>query len=380
MLQVVAHYSLDRRYGGPTTVAVAQSQALTERGIHVTFAAACDDSAGVEAEPSLRDVTTHLFPARYLLGRQKFAGLWAPSLVRWVRSNSGSYDAVHVHIARDLTTLPAARVVSSSTRLVLQPHGMLTARRGPIHKAIDQLSTRHVFEQANLAIALSEEERRDLEGLSSGTPVTVIPNAFVPNEGSGGDTVRDDRKVLFLARLNSRKRPIVFAEAARTLLERKPELRFEIAGPDEGEGVAIRHARGASRGAISVTGAVAAKDVPRRMRSAALYVLPSMNEPFGMTILEALASGTPVILDKSSVIGGELVQRGLARLFDGSAQDLAYVIEAALSDLSFRERAAHDGPTYVASRFGPGPMVERLLSAYRREGKSEMASEDGGTT
>ncbi len=69
-------------------------------------------------------------------------------------------------------------------------------------------------------------------------------------------------EVLFAARMHPRKRPLVFVEMAKALLDAGVDARFTLVGPDEGEGAALRAAlKGDPR--ISWEGALASAAIPR---------------------------------------------------------------------------------------------------------------------
>ena len=72
--------------------------------------------------PTERDgVRTALFPPHFVLPGAGFAGLTSPAMLSWVRRVAPSADVVHVHMARDLLTLPAAWLAQrAGTRTGLQ--------------------------------------------------------------------------------------------------------------------------------------------------------------------------------------------------------------------------------------------------------------------
>ena len=139
-------------------------------------------------------------------------------------------------------------------------------------------------------------------------------------------------EVLFAARMHPRKRPIAFVEMAKALLNAGIDARFTLMGPDEGEGAALRKAlKGDSR--ISWEGALPPGDVPRRMASASLYVLPSVREPYPMSVLEAMSVGLPVVVSSDC---------GLAQLVERTRSGL--VADPADSGVGARGRVDPRGP------------------------------------
>ncbi len=109
------------------------------------------------------------------------------------------------------------------------------------------------------------------------------------------------KMVLFVGRLTMHKGPDYFLRAARRVLEFCPDTLFVVAGSGDMEFQIIREA--ADMGIaehVFFAGFARGENLRRLYESADLYVLPSVSEPFGITPLEALASGTPVLISKQS--------------------------------------------------------------------------------
>lgn len=115
-------------------------------------------------------------------------------------------------------------------------------------------------------------------------------------------TVTPDIDALFVGRLSPEKGPQVFVEAIREL----PGVRAVIAGDGPLRSSLERRATGDVR----FTGAVDHDALPELYRRAKVCVVPSYAESFGLVILEALASGTPVIGGRAGAIP-ELVEEGV---------------------------------------------------------------------
>ena len=97
--------------------------------------------------------------------------------------------------------------------------------------------------------------------------------------------------------MHARKRPLVFVDMAKTLLDEGLDARFTLVGPDEGEGSALRTAL-KDDPRISWEGALDPAEIPQRMAAASIYVLPSVREPYPMSVLEAMSVGLPVVVSR----------------------------------------------------------------------------------
>jgi glycosyltransferase involved in cell wall biosynthesis len=110
-----------------------------------------------------------------------------------------------------------------------------------------------------------------------------------------------EKIVLFLGRITVQKGPDYFLYAAKRVLEQEPDVRFVFAGSGDMESFIIEKAAElgiADR--VLFTGFLQGEDIVRAYKMADLFVMPSISEPFGLTPLEAMSHGTPVIISKQS--------------------------------------------------------------------------------
>lgn len=107
--------------------------------------------------------------------------------------------------------------------------------------------------------------------------------------------------VLFLGRLTEQKGPVQFLHAAKMVLQKRSDAFFVIAG--KGDMLPLLINLSISLGINShvlFLGFVPDDEQRKIYAIAEVYVMPSVSEPFGITTLEAMASGTPVIISKDS--------------------------------------------------------------------------------
>jgi alpha-1,3-rhamnosyl/mannosyltransferase len=201
--------------------------------------------------------------------------------------------------------------------------------------------------RADQVIAVSEKTKRDVVDLYGIAPdkVTVTPHgvdpAFSPDDSEGGGYV------LFVGAIQARKDPLAAADAAAAA-----GLPLIVVGPEKERGLANElRARGAD-----VRGWVGQLELADLYRGAAALVLPSRFEGFGVPVLEAMASGTPVVLSDDAALrevagdagvyadGGDF-GAALRRALDDRARWSAAGLERA-KEFSWEESARRTADVY----------------------------------
>ncbi|WP_141309611.1 glycosyltransferase [Streptomyces spinoverrucosus] len=367
VVHVVTLVSDDGAYGGPTSVAAGQLEECAARGHDVTLVSLWRGRGPAPAR--FGSVPLRTRPARSLLpGR--FTGLMHPLLVKDLWRSMGGADVVHVHAGRDLVTLTALAVaVLRRTRFVAQTHGMVQPRRSAAVRLFDRLYV-PLLRRARACLVLTEQERGAVAGVvgAGGPPLVTLPNGVRPESAGAAEHRGREREVLFLARLHPRKRPEAFVEMAALAHRQVPDARFTLHGADEGVLPQVRRliAEHGLEGVVSYGGALEHAEAVRAYTRAAVYVLPSVDEPFGMTVIEALAAGTPVVCTDSCGIAEELDRRGAAVVTNGSPRQLADAVCALLNDEGRRQALAAAGHRAVVEAFSVHAVTDRLETIYRR--------------
>jgi len=161
-----------------------------------------------------------------------------------------------------------------------------------------------------------------------------------------------------------RKGQVTLLQAAEAVLRARPETRFLICGSGPLEGLLGEHAR-----RLGIDGRVVflpeREDVRPLLASLEVFVLPSAAEGLGVSALEAMAMGKPVV---ASRVGGlvEVVEDGETGFLvePKEAGELAQALLRLLREGELRERFAKNARERAESLFGRAVMLDRTEELY----------------
>lgn len=259
-----------------------------------------------------------------------------------------AFDVIHAH---DWTTFLAGIQLKKRFNKPLVVHVHITEFDKSGDRGVDQriyAIERAGMEAADRVIAVSQRIRdrcRDQYGIGE-QRIDVVYNAVERRGPDGPRLSLRSPVVLFLGRVTLQKGPDYFVEAARRVLERRPDATFVLAGA--GDMLPTLIERAAADGLADrmlFTGFVDRDRALELFRSADVFVMPSVSEPFGIVPLEAMDTGAPVIVSRQSGVS-ELLRNALKVDF-WDTEALAARIVAALDYEPLRSVLREEGSREV---------------------------------
>ena len=171
-------------------------------------------------------------------------------------------------------------------------------------------------------------------------PLGVDLDRFHPRNASAAAratvATEDETLLLMASRLSTEKRPELAIDAVRVLHDRGERVRLVSAGT----GNVAQHMRERAKDLpITFLGFVTDRDYfAQLLASADVVVAPGPIETFGLAALEALASGTPAVVNAASALPEVVADAGVAA--EGTAESFADAIQAILARNPRERRAA----------------------------------------
>ncbi|OWL98630.1 hypothetical protein CBQ26_01795 [Deinococcus indicus] len=180
---------------------------------------------------------------------------------------------------------------------------------------------------AYAVLYLQEVERDRLRTLSSSNLVELM-NGIEPSVNSKTSNEildKDIHNILFLARLHPRKRVELFVRIIKLLKEKGLSINARIVGPDEGD---LKNAEKliselSLDSIITICGSADSRQVIQHYEWADVLLVTSQEEPFPMTVLEAMANSVPVVITTEVQNHSLLNASGSVLLIDDKDMDKA---------------------------------------------------------
>lgn len=297
---------------------------------------------------------------------------WAWNLGRYLEQveDQERFDVLHIHSPLD-PVLP----LTASRR-------MRTPKVGTHHSARDSRSgvdfipimLRPVFAEAarriHRHVAVSTGARWWVRRYLPEVKFDIIPNGidvdrFRPDHPPTPERTGDVFRILFVGRLDPRKGAKYLFRALPYLEERLERYEIVVVGSGWMRGYYDAHIRPDLRARVRFVGPVSPEELPRYYCGADVYCSPATgNESFGIVLLEAMASGTPVIASDIDGYHG-VVTNGRDGLLVAprDPRQLADAILALAHDPDQRRRMGRAGRD-KALGFTWSRVVDRLMPLY----------------
>jgi glycosyltransferase involved in cell wall biosynthesis len=302
---------------------------------------------------------------------------WSGGLARWLRQHAGDFDVVDVHAVFSHSSISAgAACRRHGVPYVIRPHGALDPwslrqkawqKRALRRTGVDQLLRGAAAVQYTTPVerALAEAQWRGM------APGVVVPLAVADEFFSRPPaTPAQPPYVLVLSRLHEKKNLHVLIQAFHAIAQAGAldDWRLRIAGDGEPAYVdALRRQAqdGPAATRIEFVGWVGGKAKHQLLEGARVFASPSHQENFGISLVEAMAVGVPVLVSPGVNLAPEISRSLAGWVAEPSESALAETLRSIAADPEERDRRALAARA-LASRFRWPAVIAPLLELYDR--------------
>jgi glycosyltransferase involved in cell wall biosynthesis len=359
--------------GGPVTSVLGLARAQTALGHEVSIAST---DWGMSRRPSLEGVHFHLFPCRYDSWR------WAPALGKFLRREIGNYDVATVESLWQYPTYIAGRACrEAGTPYVVSTNGMLDewslAQKSWKKRPYLRFVERATLEGAAAVHLTSrgESEHSHLESFRIRKliiPLGVHSSSYreLPDRASfvrRYPELEGKRIILFLGRLHFKKQPDVAIKAFHKAHAGNGDARLVLAGggdPDYVKSLRRLVEDLGMRRSVLFTGLLQGDAVKEAYRAATVFILPSWQENFGLSVVEAMAAGCPVLVSNHIDLASEIEGAGAGLSVAPSVEDNAAALDYLLNDGVLRARLGEAGRKLVLEKFTWEQCARSFMAAF----------------
>jgi glycosyltransferase involved in cell wall biosynthesis len=283
---------------------------------------------------------------------------WPP--VEWL---SGPVDVAH---SAHPLLMPARRALRVVTIYDLDFLDHPERTSAEIRRDYPALTAAHAA-RADLVVVISEYTARQVEARLAVPRARLVlcrpgapPPVFTPFSARPGP-------ILFVGTIEPRKNLPLLFEAYEQLARRRHDLpRLVLAGKQGDHSARILGAlasRPAAAAALEYRGYVTDAERRQLYAEASMLVLPSLDEGFGMTLVEAMQAGVPVIASARGALPEVVGDAGIT-VDPTNPGEVAAAIERLLDSTDERRRRVEAGRAQAA-RFSWTDSANTLVAAYR---------------
>ena len=305
---------------------------------------------------------------------------YAPSLGNLLVQKTEWCDVLHIHTLWEYPTLLAARLARQCGKpFLLRPCGMLdtwSLSQSRMRKRMYlSLFNKTLFSPPCLLHFTTQSEKEKSlvpfnppsvvieNGISEEAMSDALPDVFL----NRFPDLRGKRLLLFLGRVHQKKRPDIAIQAFSRVATRFPDSMLVVAGPcDEG----YRHeltklcTSSGLENRVRFTGILHGREVYGAYRSASAFLLPSMQENFGMAVAEAMAASCPVVISEHVDLKDYIRDGDAGIICSADIESFASALGELLSKPLLARKMGQNAKALAHQYFTWGRAAERLDQVY----------------
>jgi glycosyltransferase involved in cell wall biosynthesis len=385
ILHVIPSYFPAIQFGGPIQSVHLLNRSLVEQGVQVnvfTTNAGLENQKGYQSErwQELGGVKVKYFP---YFGYVHYN--FSVSLLKALFKSVKEYDLVHITAVWNFPVLAASLACRlHGVPYVISPRGTIypeTIALGStfFKKLYYRLFARSCLNHAKaIHYTAHDEHQKVSQYLRLKPAVWIIPNGvdLKALQSTNDMNLRqqssklpsDAPYLLFLGRISRKKGLDILIKAFGLLAASHPNLLLVVAGPDE-EGYlqeVVRLIEGEGlQNRVVITGLLRGEEKIEAYRRAKLFVLSSYSENFGMSVVEAMACGTPVVISDQVGIYQDIERHQAGIVTRTTPESVAAGMQELLTNPDLCARVSTRGLQLVQSHYDIDAIARSFINSYQ---------------
>lgn len=257
--------------------------------------------------------------------------------------------------------------------VVLSPHGMLEPwdiKKNYWTKKLPALLLyqRRSVRISDVLVATAEKEKDNLLALGYNPNVVVVPNGIIVDGIGCKESWEERKQMLFLALYRKNKGIDILMEAVAKIKQQLNGWKIVIAGIESDYTVAELNDMAVQLNIsdmVEVVGGLFGDDKWNAYRSSDVFVLPTLNENFGIVIAESYLCGTPVITTKGAP-WSMIEKYNCGWWIDRTVDELAHaIIDFVRTPVGKRKQMGMRGRQLVKEHFACDIVAKQMLDMYQ---------------
>ena len=354
--------------GGIETVVYENTRYLVKKGHEVTVIAS-EHKKGLKKEETIEGIKVIRVPTWFnLSGAPINPGVFLEVIKR-------DFDIAHLHAPNPFNNVLASiALVLKRKPWVVTYHSDIIGRKGLLFGSLfwfykNIIQRYFVLGLAKQVMPTSPQYIKISDTLPfiRKSKITVIPNGVDLSKFKPSKSKRKQNEVFFVGRLIYYKGLEVLLKAMKKVIEEIPEAHLNIAGSGKlREELEKLTKKLKLEKNVSFLGRISNEEMKKRFNESTVFILPSIHksEAFGIVILEAMASGCPVI---TTDISGTVYAAGKAGIIvkNKSIEELAKAIIKVLKSKRLQEKMSKQGLEHV-KKFQWKNIAEMTEKVYKK--------------
>ena len=372
------------RYGGPIKSVHNLNKWLVRKGAEVTvYTTNIDGPAKLDVPTGVPVMIDGVKVFYFPIGSPRF-WFYSPDFNKTLARTAKDFDIIHITSVFTAATVLGRRyaekfgkpyIISPKGSLMDTPLGSGSFKKS-LYLALIEKRNLEKADAVHFTVPNEKEEylKRGLSFRSS----FVIPNGLDPDEFKEEVPkglfrkkfgISDDKKIiLFLGRLSWIKGLDTLIPAFRKVADRIPEAVLVLAGGDDKDykkKIEFLISSHRLKDKVIFTGMIVDGDKQAAFKDSDVFVMPSYSESFGMSALEAMQSGLPVVVTDGVSLAPVIKVHSAGLTVHKEERELSEALVKILSDPALAKAMGERGHEIAERDFSMSAISDRFMEAYK---------------